>query len=578
MAIERATSGGGSGGTSITDPNDPRLLTLLKQQQLDAGKRWADGTPIQVAKRLKAAADAAKIKHGVQTPRMFFQSAWDAAAKTWDIAVAKDNLNHWQSISTDAQKDYQNAVDAWISNPSGKTYTDWQNAGAALHTNHVNLVKSQQELTAAQNYQGSHPPQTSKPTDGGRSGTSGGQSGAGTGAAAGSFATWGTGTLSKASTTDFGRAYTLTNGSMVVFANNGSQYSLDANQHIVSGTDKNGHALTAAQISALNNPSSGGGSGGGGTGSGSGSGGGFVGGSGAGTGTPPTPVKTRTDWAADYGTQAALVDSVPELKTLFNQAVAGKWSTAKFKAAFNNTDWYKNHNDAWRVAFGVEKTDKGSWNHEMDLAKGYVNNLMVQTGATLTDAQVEKLARQSLYLSGGTHSGIDLTALKTRVVGTGVITGTTGEALTTINALKQHGADMGVDHNDAWYVVAAKNVLHGDGALDDWKGKINNLAKTKYSSYADQIDNGLTVKQIASPYTNSMANILEVSADSLNLNDPTINRALTNVDQTGKQTAVPLWQFETSLRQDPRWATTKNAKDTLDSTAHSILQNFGLAW
>lgn len=401
----------------------------------------------------------------------------------------------------------------------------------------------------------------------------------GTGATTGGVNTWGTGTSAgPATVTDFGRAYPLTDGSMVVFANNGSQYSLDANKHVISGTDKNGHALTAAQISALNNPSSGDGSGGGGTGGGSGSGGGFVGGSGAGTGTPPTPVKTRTDWAAEYGTQAALVDSVPELKTLFNKAVAGKWPTAQFKAAFNNTDWYKNHNDAWRVAFGVEKTDKGSWNHEMDLAKGYVNNLMVQTGATLTDAQVEKLARQALYLSGGTHSGIDLTALKTRVVGTGVITGTTGEALTTINALKQHGADMGIDHNDAWYVSAAKNVLHGDGALDDWKGKINNLAKTKYSSYADQIDNGLTVKQIASPYTNSMANILEVSADSLNLNDPTINRALTNVDQTGKQTAVPLWQFETSLRQDPRWATTKNAKDTLDSTAHSILQNFGLAW
>jgi hypothetical protein len=88
----------------------------------------------------------------------------------------------------------------------------------------------------------------------------------------------------------------------------------------------------------------------------------------------------------------------------------------------------------------------------------------------------------------------------------------------------------------------------------------------------------MTVKQIASPYVNSMANILEVPQDSLSLNDPTINKALTNIDQTGKQTAVPLWQFETNLRQDPRWATTKNAKDTLDSTAHSILQNFGLAW
>lgn len=335
------------------------------------------------------------------------------------------------------------------------------------------------------------------------------------------------------------------------------------------GTGAGGHSPTTP-------PPSGGGGAGGGSGSGGGAGG--FGSSGGGAAPAPAPVKSRADWAAEYGPEAALVDSVPELKTLFNLAVAGQWSATKFHLKFVASDWYQNHNDAWRVAFGVEKTEKGTWNHEMDLAKGYVNDLMVQTGTTLTDAQIEKLARQSLYLSGGRHDGIDLTALKTRVVGTGVITGTTGESLTTINALKQHGAEMGIDHSDAWYVSAAKGILHGDKTLDDWKGEINNLAKTRYSWAASQIDAGQTVKALASPYINSMANLLEVDPTTLSLKDSTINKALTSVDENGKQVVQPIWQFETSLRKDPRWATTRNAKDSLDSTARSILQDFGLAW
>ena len=293
---------------------------------------------------------------------------------------------------------------------------------------------------------------------------------------------------------------------------------------------------------------------------------------------PASKPKPQTDWAKEYGVQAALVESVPELKTLFNQAVTEGWTAGNFTAQFQNTDWYKTHNDAWRTAYATEKTDPASWQHELDLVRTQIANLAVSTGVSLDADKAEELARQSLYLSAGSASKVDPTALKQHFVTAGIVTGLGGEGLTTIDALKAHSADMGLQYDDAWYSSAAKNILQGDGTIQGWQKKINDTAKSKYASFADQIDTGSTVRQIASPYINSMANILELPSNSINLDDPTINKALTSLDSASKPALQPLWQFETSLRKDPRWASTKNARDAVDSVARSVLSDMGLAY
>jgi hypothetical protein len=37
-----------------------------------------------------------------------------------------------------------------------------------------------------------------------------------------------------------------------------------------------------------------------------------------------------------------------------------------------------------------------------------------------------------------------------------------------------------------------------------------------------------------------------------------------------------MWQYEQTLRQDPRWGFTNNARDSVNSTAHQILKDFGV--
>jgi hypothetical protein len=123
-----------------------------------------------------------------------------------------------------------------------------------------------------------------------------------------------------------------------------------------------------------------------------------------------------------------------------------------------------------------------------------------------------------------------------------------------------------------------RNIERGTASFADLQQGIRNQAKAQYSQFSQQIDGGQTIQDLASPYIQQMGNILEVNPQTLSAFDPTIKAALSYKDpSTGQTGSQPLWQFENSLRQDPRWLQTNNARDSMMSTAHGILQAFGFS-
>jgi hypothetical protein len=98
---------------------------------------------------------------------------------------------------------------------------------------------------------------------------------------------------------------------------------------------------------------------------------------------------------------------------------------------------------------------------------------------------------------------------------------------------------------------------------------INLQAKTYFPALADKIDSGYTVKQLLTPYLNTRANILEEDADTIDL------KQLQSVAKDPKG-LMGLYDYEVSLRKDPKWKTTKNALDTMSSLARDMTKMFGL--
>jgi hypothetical protein len=73
-----------------------------------------------------------------------------------------------------------------------------------------------------------------------------------------------------------------------------------------------------------------------------------------------------------------------------------------------------------------------------------------------------------------------------------------------------------------------------------------------------------------------MAQVLELPPGQVNMFDPTIRKAMSYKDSAGQAAPQPLWDFQNSLRKDPRWAKTQNAQDAAMGTAHKILSEFGV--
>jgi hypothetical protein len=206
-----------------------------------------------------------------------------------------------------------------------------------------------------------------------------------------------------------------------------------------------------------------------------------------------------------------------------------------------------------------------------------VRRQTVALGFELTPDQVAKVANQALYMGGGTAANVSTDWLKSQVVETGRLTGQGGTSLQTIDALKKTAYNNGVDYNDNWFEGAAKDILMGTGTLNGWEKQIKDAAKSKYVTLADQIDAGMNVRDIASPYLKQMAATFELADDTLTLDDPVIQRALTNIDEAGKPSLQPLWKFQQELKKNDRYFQTNAANREMTAVATEIARKFGKA-
>jgi len=146
---------------------------------------------------------------------------------------------------------------------------------------------------------------------------------------------------------------------------------------------------------------------------------------------------------------------------------------------------------------------------------------------------------------------------------------TKGSFGVTFTSLKNAYADNGIS-----YDLKSLANMTTESTLDPNKFKsnlnlINISAKQFYPALADKIDLGYSVKQLLSPYIQARANILEEDPDTIDL------KTLTSVAKDPKQ-MMGLYDYEVSLRNDPKWRFTKNAQDTMSGLANSLAKTFGL--
>lgn len=275
--------------------------------------------------------------------------------------------------------------------------------------------------------------------------------------------------------------------------------------------------------------------------------------------------------AQDFGYVGSLAASVPDLKKKLAQAKAENWDVARFTREIQDTSWWKNSADALKKYQILRATKPGEFaQQERDIA-GRVQRLSGQIGVNL-GAGFTHMVRDAMTFGWDDERLKSAIGNAYRLDKGGGLPG--GMAGATTQKLRQIYADYGVPLSADLAAKQTRFVLNGTATIDTFTSQAINAARSRYAALAPQLDQGMTVRDIADPYMQTIASTLEVPPGKITLTDSRVQRALTARDDKGQPTVQPLWQFEQQLKQSPEWDKTKNATNA----AYSMVNKIGQSW
>jgi len=299
---------------------------------------------------------------------------------------------------------------------------------------------------------------------------------------------------------------------------------------------------------------------------------------GSGMGDPVKAKLSDKELAEKYGFTLDFLNANPELHRLFRKMVSEGWSKDMFDAKLRETKWWKTHSDKERQYLTQMFTDPASARQSLSQAKITVRQMANQLGIKETDFTMKRIneAAYNMVAKGWNEGQIRYYLGQYVYFDGGKMQ---GQGADVQNELRSYAYSMGVTMSGKWYADNTRKVLRGLATTSDFKNDMLRQAKAMFPQFSKQLDGGQTVADIAAPYMQSMAQILELPVGSVNLFDSTIKKALQYKNPTTLQTqSKPLWQFENDLRNDPRWKKTKNAQDSLFQVGHQVLSDFGFKY
>ncbi len=147
-----------------------------------------------------------------------------------------------------------------------------------------------------------------------------------------------------------------------------------------------------------------------------------------------------------------------------------------------------------------------------------------------------------------------------------------GKVGDTISVLNKYSADMGIYKSASEITRNSIDVLAGKTRQEDLLTRYSKDAQALYANFAPRLkeDASLTVRELANPYIEMMADTFEGVADNIKLTDHTLQKAIG--DAKG---IMSLGEFRKMLRNDSRFGKTLGAKREAAELGMSMLRSMG---
>jgi hypothetical protein len=314
-----------------------------------------------------------------------------------------------------------------------------------------------------------------------------------------------------------------------------------------------------------------------------------------------TDAQVKAAFLANYAEQARFIQSVPELSDLLSQAISNNWSKDQWNAAFTNTQWAQAHPGDIGTAEIKRISDPKQYNIEYNAQQNRLATLANQLGVKLTPQQLGQQINPD-QMENPTASNIDQKAIdngqdivnwmlqnptasdqavQQRLAKYGAIdpNAAGGTIFQTAQQLAQTAKNYGVSgyYNQQNLNQYALNIAAGTQGYDvnTFEAQQKQLAMQLYKPFADQIAAGANVAQLATPYVNTLTNLLEIDPSTVDLGSQTGYGAMIGKAMMGDgETATNPYDFAAQVRSRPEWLNTQNAHQTIMGGVDQLLSAF----
>jgi hypothetical protein len=298
---------------------------------------------------------------------------------------------------------------------------------------------------------------------------------------------------------------------------------------------------------------------------------------------------------ADFALPETIFKNVPSLNKILDRYVKENWTEAKLRKAIRDDVWYRQNSGVIKQRYvqlfnyrDLVNTGQaqGTTQYEQDIVKleRQIADKARSLGSGIaSDPAALRKAAENMYI---TNVGID-DAMTTDFIAAAIrpITSTIGGVATQTysgQALKDYQAIQDIARSNGFRVkdiipggFNERQVLEGiaTGKLDPNRIAQDTriLAQQGQPQYVrDLLSQGYNLDQVFAPYRQTMANLLEINADEIDLNDSTLRSAISDKGD------MNIYDFKKTLKRDNRWQYTENAKQEVSDATLKILRDFGL--
>jgi len=322
-----------------------------------------------------------------------------------------------------------------------------------------------------------------------------------------------------------------------------------------------------------------------------------------GTPTPKVPVVTdaaqreealNVAAGQDFALPETIFNNVPSLKAILERYVKEDWTPDKLRKAIRDDVWFRKNSAEIKARYvqlynyqDLVKTGQaqGTTDYEKQIAtleRQIADKARAMGSGIASDPAALRKAAENMYI---TNVGIDdamttdFIAAAIRPIGSTIggkpTLGYSGQALKDYQELQSVARANGFKVSD---IVPGRQteeqILQGiaTGRIDANRiaQDARKLAAQGRPQYVrDLLGQGYNLDQVYSPYRQTMANVLELNADEIDLNDPSLGIAINDKGD------MNISEFKRALRQDARWQYTNQARQEVSDVALKVLRDFG---